>query len=436
MKFQVISDLKDFMPFKGDIICIPIQQDPLKHRKLNQISFIYIYNILEKKEYIINVSHYDYPITQNLHLLKTKTESAVYAYNRGYIRNIFPNSIEINVLHWNRFGSTLEIQYTEEIATYHRWYSNHIPNINNIVPLMCWMIYCRNIRAQCTSLINEVPVDFSCIFYNTLSDNLIQIENSGISIDPELSKKYINKSVTSLYCQYNLYTSTGRPSNHFNSINFAALNKKTGIRNMIIPKNANGYLIEWDYDSAHVRLLANLINFKLPKGNLHQYLGRLYFKTPIIDDLAYIKSKNLTWQLIYGNIHYKYLHIPFVKSIYDYRQELWSKFKSDGYITLPISKRKIRKEHFTEPPTANLIFNYLMQGYETEYNSLMLVDIFKYLYKKKSRLILYTYDSFLFDYDPEDGTQFLNDISNILESKGMETTIKYGKNYHNMKKRI
>ena len=35
------------------------------------------------------------------------------------------------------------------------------------------------------------------------------------------------------YSEYNLFTSTGRPSNRFGGINFAALNKKDGSRETV-----------------------------------------------------------------------------------------------------------------------------------------------------------------------------------------------------------
>lgn len=435
MKYHVVSDIENIPTFPGDILCIPILRDHLAHRKQTQLSFIYVYDLVDKNEYIINVSHHDVPKTKNLFLLKKLTAHTVYAYNKSYIDFIFPNnSIEVNILHWCEFNHAMEIKYIEEIEIYYRWY-NTLKNVNDIIPLMCWLTYCRNLKAQCVSIIHNIGITDVSKFYNNLYKNLINIENAGISTNPKLTKKFIGVETNQLFSQYNLYTATGRPSNHFNSVNFAALNKRSGIREMIIPSAPNGWLIEWDYDSMHIRLVSDLIGIQLPTGNLHEYFARLYFKTPIIDDELYLKSKNLTWRLIYGNIEYEYLNIPFVRSVYEFRRKLWAEFKEKQYIELPISKRKIKKENFIDKPTSNLIFNYLMQGYETEYNSLMLEDIFKYLYKKKSKLILYTYDSFLFDYDPEDGKNFLNDITNLLSSKGIQTTVKYGRTYNNMVKR-
>ena len=51
------------------------------------------------------------------------------------------------------------------------------------------------------------------------------------------------------YTQYNLFTSTGRPSNTFNGINYAALNKEDGSRNRFISRFENGMLVEFDFDA-------------------------------------------------------------------------------------------------------------------------------------------------------------------------------------------
>lgn len=433
MNFNIVQDLNEFSTHH-DVLLIPVLQDHLKHRKETQISFIYVYDIKSKSEHIINIAHHDYPICKNLNKIREVFNKNIYVFNKSIVHNIFPNSLDVNLFHWIRFNIPLEVDHTIEISTYHSWYRT-VRNINNIIPMMNWLIYCRNIKAQALSIINEIPIDDAYNFYNeNLLNNFYKIEDSGIGIDPEMSLKFLKQSTTNLYCQYNIFTSTGRPSNHFNSINFAALNKSTGIRSMVVPKN--DILVEYDYDSMHVRLTANLINFDLPVGNLHEYFGRFYFKTPVLGEDLYVKSKNITWQLLYGNIEYEHLKIPFFKSVYEYRNKLWKEFKTNGFIEMPLSKRKIRKENFDIKMTPNILFNYLLQGYETEHNSLMLTKIFKYLYKKKSKLILYTYDSFLFDFDKEDGKEFLTDVSNILNAYNLQSSIKLGNNYNNMKKVI
>lgn len=434
MNIHVIDDLLNFNTISNDILIIPILSDHKLHRCKNSISFIYLYDYVSKREFIINANHHDYPETLNLSKIKSICTGNIYVYNKSYIYKLFESSLDINLMYWIEYNESLQVEYPSEIQVYHRWY-NTTPCVNNIIPMMNWLIYCRNIKAQTVTIRETIDITGPYKFYNeTLLNQLYKIENSGICVDPNLAQKYIKSDSSMLYCQYNMFTATGRPSNHYDSINYAALNKKTGIRSMIQSRfGEDGILIEWDFESMHVRLIADLIGFDLPAGNLHEYFGRFYFKTPVLDKEMYVKSKNITWQTLYNNMEYKYIEIPFFKEMYSYRKELWAKFKTDGYIEMPLSKKLIKRSNFTEKMSSNILFNYMIQGYETEYNSVMLSEIFKYLLMKNSKLILYTYDSFLFDFNRNDGKQFINDITEILNQNNMNTTIKIGKNYNSMR---
>ena len=62
------------------------------------------------------------------------------------------------------------------------------------------------------------------------------------------------------------------------------------------------------------------------------------------------------------------------------------------------------------------MFNYLIQAYETESNIKKILLIQDYLLEKKTKLVLYGYDSFLFDFSQQDGVETLKDIKSILEA--------------------
>ena len=81
----------------------------------------------------------------------------------------------------------------------------------------------------------------------------------------------------------------------------------------------------------------------------------------------------------------------------------------------------------------NKLFNYLIQLAETESNMDIITNIRELLSDKKSKLVLYQYDSFLFDFNKEDGKDLIIDIKNTIERKGKyPTKIKIGQNYHEM----
>ena len=70
------------------------------------------------------------------------------------------------------------------------------------------------------------------------------------------------------------------------------------------------------------------------------------------------------------------------------------------------------------------LMNYMMQSLETSRNILILKEVLRYLKNKKSKIVLYTYDSITFDFSKEDGKETLEDIKNILE-EGKKYPIKF-----------
>ena len=80
----------------------------------------------------------------------------------------------------------------------------------------------------------------------------------------------------------------------------------------------------------------------------------------------------------------------------------------------------------------NKLFNYLIQAYETESNIKTIIEINNYLLDKHTKLVLYGYDSFLFDFSKQDGVNVLTEIKNILERNGHMTKAKMGFNYGEM----
>ena len=59
----------------------------------------------------------------------------------------------------------------------------------------------------------------------------------------------------------------------------------------------------------------------------------------------------------------------------------------------------------------------MIQANETEINIKKILDIQYYLLGKKTKLVLYGYDSFLFDFSETDGVETLKAIKRILEDK-------------------
>ena len=73
------------------------------------------------------------------------------------------------------------------------------------------------------------------------------------------------------------------------------------------------------------------------------------------------------------------------------------------------------------------LFNYYLQSMETEYNMSMINKINALLGPYETKLVLYTYDSLLFDFAIKDGKQLILDIKETMTDKKFPVKIKAGK---------
>jgi hemoglobin-like flavoprotein len=61
----------------------------------------------------------------------------------------------------------------------------------------------------------------------------------------------------------------------------------------------------------------------------------------------------------------------------------------------------------------------------------VLDDLLPILENKKTKIVLYSYDSFLFDFHKEDGIDFIKEIKQTIEqNKTYPVKVAWGKNYH------
>jgi hypothetical protein len=150
-------------------------------------------------------------------------------------------------------------------------------------------------------------------------------------------------------------------------------------------------------------------------------------------DVTYDESKNRSFQYLYGHIPIDVVQInPFFSKVHDYINKIWSQYKQRDFITSNIYSKKIFRKNLSEM-NRNKLFNYMIQLMETENNMKMLSNLIPFLESYKSKLILYSYDSFLFDFNLDDGVDFLKKIKKIIESNGLfPTKTSKGTNYHEM----
>ena len=259
------------------------------------------------------------------------------------------------------------------------------------------------------------------LFYNNRATIVFNmIEQSGIKVDNTLYQQHFDKGTNDgyVYTQYNFNTTTTRPSNTFGGINYSALSKENGERKCFRPRNQ--HFIEMDISAYHPTLLANLCDYNFHTVDIHESFAKMY-------GVEYKKAKEITFKQIYGGIWKEYEELPYFKKVKVYTNELWEEFQSKGYIECPISKYRFKRDKLDNMNPQKLL-NYLLQNLETATNVLILWDIFKLLRGKKTKLVLYVYDSFLLDYD-ESETELLEQIQEVFKKKQLQIKTKTGKDY-------
>jgi hypothetical protein len=252
---------------------------------------------------------------------------------------------------------------------------------------------------------------------------LSDIEQWGVGVDRE---KFIDRfphsikhlKGNSIYTQYNPYTITSRPSNRHGGINYSALNKGDGTREVFVPKPGHIFL-QMDYDGYHPRIIGKLIGYDLPKTSVHQWLADQYGCT-------YDEGKGITFQLLYGGIPSEFEEIPYYKGVKEFILRLWEKSNIDGY--LQTKHRRIPLE-WIEGNNPQKLFNYLLQATETELNMERLKFILEFIKETKIELSLYTYDSFLFSYPMDSDTSEAKKLKEIVEGAGFPIKASWGTNY-------
>lgn len=421
----------------GDSFWIPMYSDPYRHYMQNDISFIYIYSISEQRDYIVSFRHTDCISLQIERLTELQSSHDIFVLAKKRFCNFYSNRcIDADLVAWWQTHRPLPLDDTNTSAheSWNRWWYNET-NTHDWLPITKHIERCQSMRDQ---FMQFYPFEKTAEFeqYETLTiDNLFAIESNGLCIDVNVfNEKFktdaLNNHIT--FTEYNPYTITGRPSNKHSGVNYAALNKDDGSRSAFISRFDRGILLEMDFDAFHVRLIADMIDYKLPAGSVHTYFGKQYFDTNTLTDQQYEESKQITFRLLYGGIDNDFAQIPFFGKVRSYIQNTWNEFKANGVVYTPLMKRPMYNKHLPDM-NPNKLFNYILQASETEHNMLVINNVHDVLRDYKTELALYTYDSLLFDFNLTDGGSLVTKLVDTISSNGaFPVKIKGGRDYHNM----
>ena len=375
------------------------------HPVLNHVSLVYIRPLEATKGFMVGIHHSE--VTNELITYKTSIERLINKFEKLYCRD------KKEILHY--FPNKTLYDITPPPHTYIRpttpthdlYYRKHKDNheLNLIIPIVKHYELCENIFRDLKANINIKKTKYDEFFNSRVSVVFNAIERSGIRIHNDTFSEYFHDvDGEYVHTQFNLKTTTTRPSNKFKNVNYAALNKENGCRKSFIPRNNR--LVEIDISAYHPSLASRLIGYDFGDIDIHAHFATLY-------NVDYKKSKELTFKQLYGGVFENYRHLEFFQGIEKYVGETWRKFESDGFIECEISGYRYKKENLQNMNPQKL-FNYLLQNLETSMNVRILWDMCGILRKCKTKLVLYTYDSFLFDLDDSE-EDILDEIREVFK---------------------
>lgn len=394
------------------------------HPLLTHTVAVYLRPLDHPEGYIIPISH-----DEGLNVDKNRVYDILKEYTTLYTLDkkelmyhfVLPSVIDLSLVHSMTHYNRLEVARSNSTCN---WYYNRFykfKHINSIIPISKLFEKCEdNYNTVHRILQYAIPNGFD--FYNkTATSVFFMIERAGLKVIYEQFIQLFKPSNEAysiedniVYTSYNLYNNTSRPTNAFNSINFAAIPKAPEYRKTIIPQN--DVFVEMDFDGYHLRLLCEQIGYPLTDESAHIQLARLYFGKDEIAEDEYAKAKQINFHAIYGKIPPEYAFLEVFDKIEKYIASLWKQFKEQGYTEDPISGKRFTQELPDMHPQK--LMNYMMQSLETSRNILILKDVLMFLQNKKTKLALYTYDAFVFDFDKSDGKETLQALENIMNQGG------------------
>ena len=391
----------------------PVAVDAFLHPVQNKLSSLH-FRFEDGTSYTVSVNHPDAP---NFEIDLSRSYKLVTLYQKE-LRHL-TNAVNVidlaTMLHLNN----------EVIPIYREFYTMGIHQIKNqfkfknlhySIPLTSWVETAEAFLQHCEHLYkayDSMERNSAFQFINQITiPTLTTIEKSGIQTTDGL-----------VYSDYNIYTSTGRPSNAFGGINFAALNKNDGTREKFISRfGENGTLVQFDYEAFHLRLAGKLMGYQLPSTSLHTYLAQQYYGVDEVTEEQYEESKARTFALMYGQSD-DTGGVEFFQKIKVYSSKLWDEYCQNGFVLSETGRKVVLTD-----PSRNKVFNYMMQLTETEEAIQRVEKVCKFL----NRVILYTYDAILLDV-PNDELYLMDKVTEILSEGEFPVRQYRGTTYDDLK---
>ena len=392
----------------------PIWESISVHPHNDGLSLLYIYDIEGDRELLINLNNIDNHTTTLEKFNFDFNECYVYD-NKSLLNHLsLDNSIDASLVKYLQSNTPLKSNLTPTHLFYHRRFNN-LNGVNNLIPISKHIEMISDVKDEFLKYYDLGGVEFDCVkkFENFYIKPLHLVEQNGINTTDGME-----------WTQYHPFTTTSRPSNNWGGVNYAALNKDDGSRDRFVSRFEGGKLVQFDYDAYHPRIIGKMVDEPIPTDvSGHQSLADMY-------GVSYNDSKAITFRQLYGGVQREYMNIPLFSKVSHKIDRMWMEFNRRGYVTTPLG-RKLSKDNLKDM-NSNKLFNYMLQATETELNMKILSKVMDFLKDKKSKMILYTYDSYLLDIHSDDFDSLQN-LKILIEGNGFPTKVEIGDRYSEMK---
>jgi hypothetical protein len=412
------------LPYNEEIFVELVLYHDRIHPALNCISCIYIRGVHDDKGYMLPLSHSEALSLQYEDVLQQLQQySTIFVRDKKQFLYYFnlKGVKDINLI------DTVKVDCTTQAHELLYRKNHRVEYINTVIPISKHYERCEEIYNKVQPVFtSDIPDHFK--FYNNDATKVFwYIEKQGIAVEhPEDCLDMTNPQYSiedgRIYTHYNLYTTTTRPSNAFNGINFAGLNKEDGTRKFIVPQN--DFLLEIDINGYHPTLIANIIDYDLGNQGVYEHFAEVL-------DVPVQEAKELMFRQLYGGISKEYTHLTYFKEVDRLINDLWDDYREDGYVKCLLSDYKFDAYNI-ENINKQKLFNYYIQNLETSNNIRILKEILPLL-TQKTKLVLYTYDAFLFDVSKQE-KQVIQQIVDIFEQHKLKVKLSYGGNYDSLRR--
>lgn len=405
-----------------EIFVLPIQTHPEIHPGIYAPLSLYLRDVTQPKGFLINYFH---PEALQFDPLQVKE------YLRTFKKIYTPDK---KALSYTYFGSNtydlnlFEYKEVRKQTHAHSFYSQRYyesEDLNSVIPIVKHFEQCEIIFEEYASVIKKyIPNEY----HDDLSNVFWFIERNGLKVNSaferyfDLKRPFLSRYNSYTFTQYNLNTTTGRPSNTFNSLNFAALPKENGSRSVFVPRN--DFLLEIDLTAYHPTLIGQMVGYNSPTGDIYEDFAAKY-------GMDRAEAKGLVFKQLYGHIFDQYKDFEFFQLTQKLIEEIWNTFSSKGKYVVQETGKVFKKDDLPNMNPQKL-FNYIIQHWETYSNVAILKEIIYIINNKETKLVLYTYDAFLLDVSKQDKDK-IKKVLEVFETRGFLYKIKKGLDYDKIK---